>query len=59
VVLEFQIDGSLSGREDDLLDVLTARNFVDLCDVLPEQLAEVAYGDTCPHTWRTNLSKKT
>ena len=46
MVLEFQVDGSLSGGEDDLLDFLATRNFVYLCDVLPDHLVEVAWGDT-------------
>lgn len=37
MVLEFQVDGPLSCREDDLLDGLTTRNLVDLSDILPKQ----------------------
>lgn len=34
VMLEFQVDCSLSGGEDDLLNDLAARDFIDLRDVL-------------------------
>jgi len=34
VMLEFQVDGSLGSREDNLFDGLAARNLVDLGDVL-------------------------
>jgi len=37
MMLEFQVDGSLGCGKDDLLDGLTARNLIDLGNVLTEQ----------------------
>lgn len=39
-MLEFQVDGSLSSREDDILNGLAARNFIDFCDILLKVLGK-------------------
>jgi hypothetical protein len=52
-MLEFQVDRSLSSREDNLLNGLAARNLIDLRDVLPKGSGKRLRGG-CRYTHLTN-----
>ena len=54
-MLEFQVDSSLSSGEGDFLNGLTARNLIDLCDVLQKVLGRM-YQGRCQYTYLTNES---
>ena len=55
-MFEFQVDGPLSSRENDLLDGLATRDLIDLGDVLLECLEDAQETISVRYTHLTNES---